>query len=126
MPKTRRRPRGKPAAIKPFEFKPGQSGNPGGRPKKTKITDATREWLEQVDERTGKTNAELVAEAQGKEAIRGNTSAYNAMADRTEGKPSQSINLSGEIGLDLETINAKLSEYTERIRARAAKRSGKT
>jgi hypothetical protein len=29
-----KRPRGSPAQAKPFEFKPGRSGNPGGRPKK--------------------------------------------------------------------------------------------
>jgi hypothetical protein len=69
-------------------FQPGQSGNPGGRPKKTKISDASREWLEQIDEKTGLTNAELVVLAQGKRAKKGNTTAFNALADRTEGRPS--------------------------------------
>jgi hypothetical protein len=68
-------------------FQPGQSGNPGGRPKKTKISDASREWLEQIDEKTGLTNAEFVVLAQGKQAKKGNTTAFNALADRTEGRP---------------------------------------
>lgn len=29
--------------LKPYHFKPGQSGNPGGRPKKTPITDLFEE-----------------------------------------------------------------------------------
>jgi hypothetical protein len=69
-------------------FQPGQSGNPGGRPKKTRISDASREWLEQIDEKTGLTNAELVVLAQGKQAKKGNTTAFNALADRTEGRPA--------------------------------------
>jgi hypothetical protein len=50
---------------------------------------ATREWLQQVDAKSGKTNAELVAEAQGRKALKGETAAYNALADRTEGRPAQ-------------------------------------
>jgi hypothetical protein len=69
-------------------WKKGQSGNPGGRPKEL-ISDASREWLTRINQKTGKTNAELVAEAQGKKALKGNTPAYNALADRTEGKPAQ-------------------------------------
>ena len=69
-------------------WKKGESGNPVGRPK-TLISDATRDWLKQVDPKKGKTNAELVAIAQVKKALTGDTSAYNAVADRTEGKPAQ-------------------------------------
>src|SRR2546423_1520209 len=68
-------------------YQKGKSGNPGGRPGNS-IRDATHEWLKQIDAKTGKTNAELVAQAQGKKALKGDIAAYNAFADRTEGKPA--------------------------------------
>ena len=69
-------------------YRKGQSGNPDGRPKSL-VSDATREWLKQIDPKSGNTNAELVARAQGRKALKGDTGAYVAMADRTEGKPAQ-------------------------------------
>jgi hypothetical protein len=79
-------------------FQKGVSGNPGGRPRKTKLTDATRQWLEQVDEKTGLTNAMLVVAAVGKKALKGSHEAFKAIADRAEGRPAQSIELSRETG----------------------------
>ena len=69
-------------------FRKGQSGNPGGRPKNV-ISDATRDWLELVDSRSGNSNAELVAEALGKKALKGETAAYCAVRDTTEGSSAQ-------------------------------------
>ena len=86
-----------PDVGKATQFKPGHSG--GGRPKKTKLTDAMRAWLEETDKKTGLTNAEIVAAAQGKRARKGDTKAFVAIGDRVEGKPSQSVNLTGEIAL---------------------------
>jgi hypothetical protein len=79
-------------------FQKGVSGNPGGRPRKTTLTDATRQWLEQVDEKTGLTNAMLVAAAVGKKALKGSHEAFKAIADRAEGRLAQSIGLSMETG----------------------------
>lgn len=64
------------------QFKKGQSGNPGGRPRILK--DAQKQWLAAEHPETGKTNAELTAEAQGRKAIEGDTAAYNAIARITE------------------------------------------
>jgi len=72
--------------LRPFQK--GRSGNPGGRPKGF-ISDATRDWLRIIDSKTGKTNAELVALAQGKKALEGETNAYCALRDTTEGRPTQ-------------------------------------
>jgi hypothetical protein len=77
-------------------FQKGQSGNPGGRPRKTKLTDATRTWLAQVDPKSGLTNAMRVTIAVGKKALRGSHEAFKALADRAEGRPAQSIELSRE------------------------------
>jgi len=104
----------KPGGITGKGFRPGQSGNPGGRPKKTRLSDATREWLEEIDPKTGKTNAQIVAEAQGESAKKGNTAAYNAIADRTEGKARQAFELSGpdgaDIPVDLKLIDEEIAE----------------
>lgn len=79
--------RGKP--FKPgheHAFKPGQSGNPGGRPKG--ISDAYRAWLEQ-EGADGRTNAEHVAEKAGRMALSGNLNAVIEMREATEGKAVQ-------------------------------------
>lgn len=68
-------------------WRKGQSGNPGGRPKKRLITDQLEKLLKQRDPKTGKPNAELVAAglikmlAQGKNA--------KELLDRIEGPVPQ-------------------------------------
>jgi Family of unknown function (DUF5681) len=84
-----RKSSGKPGRVENLKpWKIGQSGNPGGRPKGL-VSDATREWLKLIDRKTGKTNAELIAQAQGKRALKGETNAYCAMRDTSEGRPAQ-------------------------------------
>jgi serine/threonine protein kinase len=79
--------------------KKGQSGNPSGRPKKL-LTDAYNAVLSQVLKRDPhkRTYAELIAEAQARKAIRGETNAAKEIADRTEGKARQAIQFTGEEG----------------------------
>ena len=92
------KPRGKsfaPGNTFGVRFKPGQSGNPGGRPKYAKISEATKAALalspdEKVEPRT---NAEVCAMAAVKEAKRGNIGAFTAIADRCEGKPVSTLDL---------------------------------
>jgi hypothetical protein len=75
-------------------FKPGVSGNPEGRPKLTLLSEALREQLAQVlpgvDERT---TAEHIARSMIREALRGNVVAAREIADRTEGKPKQALDI---------------------------------
>jgi hypothetical protein len=104
--KRRGKPRGghDPSIAKAYWYKPGQSGNPGGR-RKNLISDATKEWLKEVDPKTGKTNAQLVSEAQGKKAKKGDTGAYSALRDTSEGKPAQTQQhqiVSGPVKVQLE------------------------
>ncbi len=100
-------------------FQPGVSGNPGGRPRKTKLTDAAREWLESVDQESGRTNAELVVAALGQQALKGDAESFRALADRSEGRPMQSLqveNVGAEqiLGTDLLQLNrGELREYAE-------------
>ena len=99
--KSKGRPRGKPFPLgHKFgnRFKKGVSGNPGGRPKFAKLSEATRAALAldpnaKVEPRT---NAEAVALSAVKEAKRGNVGAFVAIADRCEGKPVSVLDLKNE------------------------------
>lgn len=96
--------RGNPDKIKPYRFQPGQSGNPGGRPKKLLLTDAYRDILERPavevlsPELMGKVNAaedatvaEVIALQMAMAAIGGDVKAASQIGDRTEGKPAQTV-----------------------------------
>ena len=76
-------------------FKPGQSGNPGGRPKTKLITQAYRELLEQLDPKKRKTLAEILARKAIQQALKGNLAALKEITDRTEGKSVQPLSHSG-------------------------------
>ena len=76
-------------------FRPGQSGNPGGRPKSKQITQAYQELLETVDRKSGKTLAQIIAENIVKEALNNNLAAVKEITDRTEGKAAQAVVVGG-------------------------------
>jgi hypothetical protein len=80
-------------AGKPHRWKKGQSGNPLGRPKSKTLSDAYRYKLEEPvpNDPEGRTWAELIAEAQVRDAVRGNVQAAREIADRTEGRARQAI-----------------------------------
>lgn len=82
-----------PDVGKSTRWKKGQSGNPGGRPKSKTLSDAYRNKLEEAvpNDPEGRTWAELIAEAQVRDAVRGNVQAAREIADRTEGKARQAI-----------------------------------
>jgi len=73
-------------------FAPGQSGNPGGRPKASaKVRDLAREHTE----RALQVLVEIATEGES-EAAR--VAAANAILDRGYGKPSQPVDGDGEGG----------------------------
>ncbi len=79
-------------------FKPGQSGNPGGRPKSKLVTQAYQELLEEVDRKSGKTFAQIIAEKVIREALNNNLAAVKEITDRTEGKAAQAVVVGGAGG----------------------------
>jgi hypothetical protein len=84
------------ANLKPF--KPGQSGNPAGRPKKALLSDALRRQLAiTAPGMPERTQAEAIASALIAEAIAGNVQAIREVGDRSEGKPAQAIALDLEV-----------------------------
>ena len=78
-------------------FKPGQSGNPGGRKTNTlSIVDNLRVVLEQVDGESGKTKGQLIAERYVELAMGGSVTAMEHIFARFHGRPEQGIRISGD------------------------------
>lgn len=84
---------------KDYRWKPGQSGNPGGRPKGRSITARLRALLEQ--EHGGKQLADLVAERFLKDVLQGKLGHLKEMLDRLEGPVPSKTEVSGEGGSSL-------------------------
>ncbi len=73
------------------QWKPGQSGNPGGRPKWKPISEALQHLV------TPKV-ADAIASELILKAGKGDVSAFNALTDRLEGKIAQVVGGSTEVG----------------------------
>lgn len=74
-------------------WKPGQSGNPGGRPKTAPLSQACREVLARPlpGDTAGRTYAEAIAEKLAEKALKGDIRAAQEIGDRAEGRPRQAI-----------------------------------
>lgn len=73
--------------IRPFMWKKGQSGNPGGRPRNESLTARLRRVLAQ--EHNGREIADLIAERIVKEALSGKFPFAKELLDRLEGVPGK-------------------------------------
>lgn len=89
--KSKGRGKGKPfAKANPHAFKPGASGNPQGRPKRTRLSEALIAKLAEASV-SEETVAERVAQALIDAALQGNVQAIREIGDRCEGRPKQMI-----------------------------------
>src|SRR5438270_10451306 len=90
-------------------FKPGQSGNPGGRPKKPMVDRMLEEALTSNDSETAKIIAgKLIDKAQ-----KGILAAIKLIAERTEGRPQKNAldtQQKADVQLTKEQIQARLAE----------------
>ena len=80
--------------IAPYRWKPGESGNPAGRPpSEAALSDDLRSRLaEKVPgDKQHRTYAQKIACRLVEAALRGSVSAAALIADRVEGKPPQSL-----------------------------------
>ncbi len=78
--------------LKPW--KPGQSGNPGGRPKKLLVDQSLEELLLADDSKLAK---DIALALIGRATI-GDVRAAQLIAERTQGKPIQGIGVAGDLG----------------------------
>jgi Family of unknown function (DUF5681) len=106
-------------------FKPGQSGNPTGRPKNYALSEVLAALGEEIEAKSGKTIAQLGCEALLQKVLRGDVQAFREFADRIEGKPRQKVELSGPEGGAIpigttEELDARIAELLDRGAARRA------
>ncbi len=106
-----------PRVGKATQFQPGRSGNAGGRPKKTPLTDACRELLNKPapDDPAGRNYAEAIVERLAKAALAGSIPAAREIADRAEGKARQSMEVSGPDGKAVELQNMTDEQLAQRL-----------
>ena len=78
-----------------YRFKPGQSGNPGGRPKTGALTLAFRALLEKPVPRDARkrTYAQAIADAVVELARRGHLGAVRELANRAEGRAAPAVSV---------------------------------
>jgi uncharacterized protein DUF5681 len=76
-------------------WKPGQSGNPGGRPKTGALAKACRDLLERQvpGDSAGRTYAQAIAERLADLSLKGHLSAIRELGDRAEGRAGQLLNV---------------------------------
>src|SRR4051812_50151728 len=79
--------------LREYRWKPGQSGNPGGRAKGQSITARLRAVLEQ--EHNGRVLMDLLAERLAKEALAGKFPFIKEVLERLDGRVADRVNLDG-------------------------------
>jgi hypothetical protein len=94
-PENRRKTEGSVRNSEATRWKPGQSGNPGGRPKTAPLSQACRELLAAPvpDDAKRRTYAEAIAESLAEKALEGDIRAAQELGDRAEGRARQSIEI---------------------------------
>jgi hypothetical protein len=116
---------GKPRGDFATRFKKGdkESARIGGlaacaaRAKGQRLSAILRDMLENVkDPRTGLAYGVAACNAMAKQAIAGNVQAFQAIADRTEGKPTQAVEISGPDKKPIKTIHGGMT-LEEKARA---------
>jgi Family of unknown function (DUF5681) len=112
VPSGEKTPKQIPPAMEANKWKPGQSGNPSGRPKKLPITDRYASIAElpapeyllaalklsPAERQEIKTYGDALALNQFRAAIKGKTDAAREITDRLEGRARQALEVSGPEG----------------------------
>lgn len=100
-----------PEALERNKFKPGQSGNPSGRPKKKPLTELYEQLLSdpKIMDQVRKSVVDMVKSGRMVGQLQ-----LKEMAERVEGKVTQAVDVTGEL-----TVKT-LSERMQRARERAS------
>lgn len=111
------------------KWKPGQSGNPTGRPRKLPITDRYATIAElpvpdyllaalklsEAEKQEIKTYGDALALNQFRSAIKGKTEAAREIADRLEGRARQALEVSGPEGKPIDVTFMSEEQLDARI-----------
>jgi hypothetical protein len=95
----KRKGNGDGARIKPWQWKPGQSGNPGGRP--------TNDVAKEIAQAVFSENPELIHKAMTKALMKGSAFAYQVLSDRAYGKLKERLEVSADDSLASAIANAR-------------------
>jgi uncharacterized protein DUF5681 len=95
-------------------WKPGQSGNPKGRPRSAKFSEAMRELLKEVGD-DGQTGAEKLAAVAMKKALSGSPRHLELAMAYVEGRPKQGIELSGPDGSALQFVDTSTEALLQKL-----------
>jgi hypothetical protein len=105
----------RPGGITGKGFLPGCSGNPLGRPRTAKFSDAARRLAEEIGQ-GGKTGAKQLAEHCFRQALKGSARHTELFLAYTEGKPKQGVELSGPNGDAMKFENMSEAELDARLK----------
>jgi hypothetical protein len=105
----------RPGGITGKGFLPGSSGNPQGRPRTAKFSDAARRLAEEIGQ-DGTTGAEQLAEHCLCQALKGSARHAELFLNYTEGKPKQGVELSGPNGDAMKFENMSEAELDARLK----------
>lgn len=94
------------------QWKAGESGNPGGKPKTKLISQAYRKVLQQIDpnDPEGRTFAEIIALGMVRAAAMGMAPCAKEIRETTEGKLPETVNVKGDMTFEHVLTNATDSE----------------
>ena len=113
-PQSKAESRVLPPEFEAAQWKPGQSGNPGGRAKRKPLTDAYAAVLDRtippdmarsLHLPESATYAEVIAMSLLREAVKGKVNAAAELADRTEGRVAQAVEHSGPDGGAIQIVS---------------------
>ena len=77
-----------PKQFAPYLFKPGQSGNPNGRPRKPTFTEVCREYLgDAYDSKSDTTRMQMLVRTLFANALEGDTKAAKLILERVDPAP---------------------------------------
>ena len=108
-----------PHPLPEYQFKPGESGNPAGRPAGTKnfttlVREALKKIAESEDNVDGKTYEEILAESVGPRALK-DERIFKLMWEHLDGKPTQKVDLTAELGEQSRESIAELTQFFRSI-----------